>query len=165
MSMPIKFPNWLLDFMDTVDGADTEQQKARLKAIAELRGQKAIYEAEMAHELELLKIKFAEEINRAEEREARITVDYKEFLDKIDEMKGQITETFPDMPKAFALLIHQHAKGLIDSMWRNSDMRSQSLGRKKLARFSSVVLDDTTQVLMNEDSPKIPIKTLKLIQK
>jgi len=165
MSMSLKFPNWLLEFMDTVDGADTEQQKARIKAITELRGQKAIYEAEMAHELELLKIKFTEELNRAEEREVRITADYKEFLDKIDEMKGQITETFPDMPTAFALIIHQHAKGLIDSMWRNSDMRSQSLGRKKLARFLSVVLDDTTQVLMNKDIPKIPIKTLKLIQK
>ncbi len=163
--MSIKFPSWLLEFIDTVDGGDTEQQKERLRAIAELRGQKAIYEAKMAHELELLKIKFAGEINRAEEREARITTDYKEFLDKIDEMKGQITETFPDMPKAFALLIHQHAKGLIDSMWRDSDIQTQSLGRKKLARFLSVVLDDTTQVLLNEDIPKIPIKTLKLIQK
>ena len=74
-------------------------------------------------------------------------------------------ETFPEMPKVLALVIHQHAKALIDSMWRNSDEHAQSLGRAKLAQFLNVVFDDTTQVLLEEDSPKIPVRTLELIRK
>lgn len=165
MPLPVSFPHWLNEFIISVQGYDTETHQAKLKAIADLRKQKLVYEEEIEHEINLLKIKFTEEITRSKEREARITKDYKEFLDQIDEMKGQIIETFPDMPKALALIIHQHAKSLIDGMWQNSDDHAKSIGRAKLADFLNVVFDDTTQVLLDQDSPKIPVKTLQLIKK
>ena len=163
--MPLDFAHWLAELICMVKGAGVEEQKARLAWISELRREKALHKAEIAHELELLRIKFAEETAQAKEREARITQDYKEFLDKIDEMKGHIGEAFPDMPKALALVIHHHAKQLIDEMWRYSDASDQDLCRAKLAQFLTVVFDDTTEALLHEEKPKIPQRTLKLIHK
>ncbi len=163
--MSLDFAERLAEFICTVKGVDIETQKARLKSISELRREKNSHKAEIAHEIELLKIKFAGETVRAKEREARITEDYKEFLDQIDELKGHIAETFPDMPKALALVIHHHAKQLIDEMWRNSDVDDQSLCRARLAHFLTVVFDDTTEVFLDDEKPKIPTRTLKLINR
>ncbi len=161
--MSLDFAERLTELICMVKGADIEKQKARLRLISELRREKNSRKAEITHEIELLKVKFSGETVRAKEREARITQDYKEFLDQIDEMKGHIAETFPDMPKALALVIHHHAKQLIDEMWRYSDVDDQSLCRAKLAHFLTVVFDDTTEVFLNEEKPKIPTRTLKLI--
>lgn len=163
--MPLDFAEWLAELICTVRGTDIEEQKARFRSISELRREKISHKAEIAHEIDLLKIKFAEETVRAKERESRITQDYKEFLDQIDEMKGHIAETFPDMPKALALVIHHHAKQLIDELWRSSDVDGQSLCRARLAHFLTVVFDDTTEVFIDEEKPKIPTRTLKLINR
>lgn len=159
------FSRWLMEFISIVKVGDSEWQKEKLKEIAEIKRQKAITDIELDREIKLLKIKYAEQVNRAQERESRITQDYQEFLDKIDEMKSQIVETFPDMPKALALVIHQHAKQLIDDMWNKSDDKTQGVCRAKLAEFLKVVCDDTTQVLFDEDKSMIPKRTLELIQK
>lgn len=129
-----------------------------------LQRQHRIKEVEIEHEIELLKIKFSEELNRAKAKEARITDDYKEFLDNIDEMKSHIVETFPEMPKALALLIHQHAKQLIDDMWNHPNEQEQTVCRAKLAHFLKVVFDDTTEVIAADEKPKIPKRTLELIR-
>ncbi|MGH8499817.1 MAG: hypothetical protein ACRERV_13585, partial [Methylococcales bacterium] len=144
MNKALLFSRRLMRFMSAIRPGDSEWHRNKLEELTMLEKQKRIYDARIEQDLELLKIQFAEEIKRTRERETRITQDYKEFLDHIDEMKMQIVEAFPEMPKALALLIHQHAKRLIDELWNNPDEQTQQLYRAKLAEFLRVVFDDTT---------------------
>jgi phosphoglycolate phosphatase-like HAD superfamily hydrolase len=164
MIKSLNFSGWLIQFIRTVNPDDAEWHRNKLNEIAARKRQKRVNDVQIEHDLELLKIQFAAELERTREREIRITQDYKEFLDNIDDMKMQIVEAFPDMPKALALLIHQHAKRLIDAMWNNPDEQTQKLYRTKLAEFLKVVFDDTTQTLLQDKKPRIPEKTLALLQ-
>ncbi|MCI0668466.1 MAG: hypothetical protein L0Y43_10480 [Methylococcaceae bacterium] len=163
MIKSVHFSAWLMRLIRTVDPEDTEWHRNKINEIAALKKQKRINDAQIEQDLEMLKIQFTEELARTREKETRITQDYKEFLDTIDDMKMQIVETFPEMPKALALLIHQHAKRLIDDMWNNSDERAQQMYRAKLAEFLKVVFDDTSQTVFEDNKPRIPERTLKLI--
>lgn len=163
MIKSLLFSGWLIKFIRTVDPEDSEWHRNKLNEIAALKKLKRINEARIEHDLEKLKIQFTEELARTREKEIRITQDYKEFLDTIDELKMQIVEAFPDMPKALALLIHQHAKRLIDDLWNNPDAQAQKLYRAKLAEFLKVVFDDTSQTVFEDKKPRIPERTLKLI--
>jgi hypothetical protein len=157
------FSGGLVRFIRAVNPEDTEWHRNKLNEIAALKKLKRINDARIEQDLERLKIQFTEELARTREKETRITQDYKEFLDTIDEMKMHIVEAFPDMPKALALLIHQHAKRLIDDMWNNPDEQAQKLYRAKLAEFLKVVFDDTSRTVFEDKKPRIPEKTLKLI--
>jgi broad specificity phosphatase PhoE len=152
-----------IEFISTIKRGDVEWQQQKLKEVTELRKQRQISEAEIKHELELLQIKFSEEIKRVQERESSITRDYKDFLQQIDDMKQKIVQTFPDMPIPIALIIHSHAKRLLDDMWRNSDERMRELYTTKLAEFMMLVYDDTQYILTNKDQPKFPTKTMHML--
>jgi phosphoglycolate phosphatase-like HAD superfamily hydrolase len=158
------FPARLLRFIRTVNPDDTEWYRNKLNEIAARKKLKRFADAQIQHDLEMLKIHFAAELERTREKEARITQDYKEFLDNIDDMKKQIVDAFPEMPKALALLIHQHAKRLIDDMWNDPDEHAQKIYRAKLAEFLKVVFDDTTQTLIDDEKPRIPERTLALLR-
>jgi len=160
--------NLLRNFFDFLKHALGRDKTARRLAIldnAELKQLKEVKRVQIEHEVELSKIKFAEQLNRVKEREAQTTRDYKEFLEMIDEMKSQIVEAYPEMPKVMALIIHQHAKQLIDEMWNNPNEHLQNKYRVRLTRFVKVVYEDTTQGLLTGDPRKTPENTLKFIEK
>jgi hypothetical protein len=163
--MPLQFFHKFLDFINFVLGRNFEARKKSLRENAQLKQQKAMDNAQTAYELELMRIRFSEQLLRTKARETRTTQDYKEFLDMIDEMKTQIIEAYPDMPKVMALVIHQHAKRLIDDIWNNPDEHMQSQCRAKLAQFIKVVYDDTAAVLVDDQRSKIPSNTLYHIEK
>lgn len=164
MSKQFQFALWLSNVIDNFAYHDIDTRHKRIQALADLKKQKQISDMQVQHELNMLEIKFAEQLQRIQERESRITQDYREFLDQIDEMKTQIVEAFPDMPKVMALIIHQHAKHLVDKMWNDSSDKDHSLFQAELTAFLGLVLDDTTRVLVDNDMAKIPSKTLEYIQ-
>ena len=161
----MQFFHRLADFFTFPFGRDIESRKKLNREKAELKQQKEVDNATITYEIEMLKVKFSEQLLRVKEREARTTQDYKEFLDMIDEMKVQIVEAYPDMPKVMALVIHQHAKRLIDDMWNNPDAQMQSQCRARLSQFIKIVYDDTAEVLLAGDRSKLPNKTLDQIEK
>jgi hypothetical protein len=163
--MAFQFFRTFLHYIKLALGRDFETRKKSQQENALLKQQKAMDNAQITYELEAMKIKFSEKLQRIKAREARTTLDYKEFLDMIDEMKVQIIEAYPDMPKVMALVIHQHAKRLIDDIWNNPDEHMQSQCRAKLSQFIQVVYDDTSTVLFDNQRSKIPSKTLYQIEK
>ena len=163
--MALHFFSRLIRRLNLAFGRDLESRKKSLKDKAELKQQKAIDSARLSYEVELLNIRLSEQLNRIKEREQSTTRDYKEFLDMIDDMKGQIVDAYPEMPKVMALVIHQHAKQLIDDMWNNPDENTQNQCRAKLTQFIKIVYDDTAQVLIGSEKFKIPSKTLEHIEK
>lgn len=152
------------EFLRFSTGRDFESRKQRNRELNELKKQREIDNANTGYELDVMKIKFSEQLIRLQEREVRTTRDYKEFLDMIDEMKLQIVAAYPDMPKVMALVIHQHAKQLIDDMWNNPDEKMQQQCRAKLTQFIKVVSADTAQVITSPNNAKIPAKTLHHIE-
>ena len=159
--------NFFLTFLAFFKRTLSRDQAARRQTIldnAELKQLNEVNQVQIEQEVKLLKIKFSEQLIRVKQREAQTTQDYQEFLEMIDEMKSQIVEAYPDMPKVMALVIHQHAKQLIDEMWNNPDERTQNQYRARLTRFIKVVYDDTSQGLMTRQPRQTPDKTLKLIE-
>jgi hypothetical protein len=150
-----------LDFITTLRSGDIEWRQRKLQEISELKKQSRIYDIQVDHEINSIKAKFAEEIIRVREKEARITQDYKDFLNSIDEMKEKIIGTFTDMPKPMAYIMHNHARQLIDNMWNNSDKKCQEICKARLAEFFMIVYDDTSKAIIGQG--KIPEKTLQLI--
>lgn len=166
MSSQFQFAQWLSEIIEILGGSHLEAQQTKLKAIAEFRKQEKIHDLHSRQELKKLEIQFDEQLKRVQERETRITEDYRQFLNSIDEMKTQIVESFPDMPKVMALIIHQHAKQLVDKMWNEStDKQVQGEFQAQLASFLSLVFDDTARILADETMPKIPSKTLAYLEK
>ncbi len=155
---------YIFNYLRQALGRDKAARRQSILDKAELKQLKEVKRAQIEHEVELSKIKFAEQLNRVREREAQTTRDYKEFLEMIDDMKIQIVEAYPEMPKVMALIIHQHAKRLIDEMWNNPSDELQNQCRIRLTRFIKVVYDDTAQGLLTGDSGKTPEKTLNYIE-
>ncbi len=153
-----------ISFLKRVTGRDKTTRRQAILDSAELKQLKELNRIQIKHEVELLKIKFSEQLNRVEASEAQTTRDYKEFLEMIDEMKSQIVEAYPDMPKVMALIIHQHAKQLIDELWNNPNEQLQNQNRARLTHFIKVVYDDTTLGLVTSQSKKTPENTLNLIE-
>ena len=162
--MRLQFFRGLTDFFSFPFGRDIETRKKWNREKAELRQQKEVDNAKIEYDIEMLRVKLSEQLIRVKAREARTTQDYKEFLDMIDEMKVQIVEAYPDMPKVMALVIHQHAKQLIDDMWNNPDEQMQNQCRARLSQFIKIVYDDTAGVLLAGDHSKLPNKTIDQIE-
>ncbi len=164
MSRQFQFVQWLSEVIDAVAGSHTDHHQKRIQTIAEFRKQEHIFDLQTQQQLKKLEIQFTEQLKRVQERESRITQDYRELLDNIDEMKIHIVESFPEMPKVMALIIHQHAKQLVDKMWNDSTEHDQRFFQAELASFLELIFDDTTRVLTDKSSSKIPLKTLAHIE-
>jgi len=164
MSAAYDLARFVIDFFSVVKHGDFDWQKQRLEEISELKRLKHIHRANLEHELNLLQIGLDEELKRKQEEEYRITNDYKDFLDSIDEMKVKMLETFSDMPKPMVYVIHHHAKHLIDEIWKTHDERSQALSRARFAEFLTAVYHDTSNALVQENSNCLPAETLKFVK-
>lgn len=164
VSVGYELARFVIDFISVVKRGDVEWQQKQLDELAELKKRKKIHQARLEHELNLLQVKFKEEIARKQEEERRITNDYKDFLDSIDEMKKKMLDTFEDMPKPMVYVIHHHAKHMIDEIWKNQDEHAQAISRVRFAEFLTAVYRDTTNAMLKEDAMKMPTETLKYIR-
>lgn len=163
--MSCRFIEWLgtaIGFIRNDSIATHEQRIRKISSIEELRLRE---QAGTRHKLQRLEIEFSEQLKRVQAREAGVTRDYEEFLDQIDAMKARIVETFPDMPPVLALLIHQHAKQLVDAMWHESTEQSRQLSQARLTEFLKIVFDETRMVVMSQESSRLPEKTIACIEK
>jgi hypothetical protein len=164
MSPGYELARFVLEFIFALKGAgNVEWQKRQLAEIAVLKRQRAIQDAKLEHELNMLRVRFDAEITREREKEASDTRDYLQFLATIDEMKQKMLKTFSDMPPPMVHIIHHHAKQLIDRMWKANDEVSKRLCEAKFAGFLMAVFEDSRQALITAGGEKLPTKTLKLI--
>ena len=153
-----------VDFVTMLKPGDHEWQERKLRQIAEVKRLKKTLDLETTHELDLLKIKFEEELEREKENQMRITRDYKEFLDSLDEMKETIRAAFKRIPPPMVYVIHNHARDLLDGSWRNADTKTRELCKSQLADFMLVVFEDAEQAMLESSDDQFPTKTLGLIR-
>lgn len=111
----------------------------------------------------MLQVQFADAIKREQDRQSRITIEYRAFLDSLDEMRQRMLETFSDMPKSMVYIIHHHAHELLDGVWKSSDEHSKALFRARFTEFLKTVYDDTAKALLGQEK-KLPKATLRFIE-
>jgi hypothetical protein len=162
MSVAYDLARLALEFVSTIRSGDIESQKRNVENIELLKRRKMILSAETLHELDKLKIHHEELLKQWKEKHGRITRDYKEFLDSIDDMKQMILTTFKDMPKPMAYIIHHKAREMLDDSWQSTDEKSRELCRAKLANFMLLVAKDAEQALIGET--KMPVLTIEYIK-
>lgn len=153
-----------VDFVTMLKPGDYEWQERKLRQISEIKKLKKTLDLEMTHDLDMLRIRFEEELTREKENQIRITRDYKEFLDSLDEMKNTIKDTFKRIPPPMVYVIHNHARDLLDGSWHNSDSKAREICKSRLADFMLVVFEDAEQAMLESSEEEFPTKTLSLIK-
>ena len=165
MSVGYELARFVLEFVSVVKRGDYEWQRQKLEELSELKRFKQTKNAALEHELKMLKEGFAAELQREKYKQQKIVEDYRNFLDSIEEVKHKMLTTYPDMPKPMVLLIHHHAKALLDDMWavKNKDEKAYQLSEEKFTHFFMTVFEDAT-TRMEKEAASLPTETLKLIK-
>ena len=69
---------------------------------------------------------------------------------------------FPQMPEPLALLIYQHAKNMLDNMWKQKDAGSNQVWSARLAGFFQLISEDSLAIAGGAQIV-LPEKTMKAI--
>jgi hypothetical protein len=163
MSLPESLAILLTTFINAIRSENLEWRRRKADEIAALRKKQKLLDLELEHELATREIELREEIRRIEMRETSVTHDYKDFLNEIDELKRRIVSTFTNMPKPMALLIHHHAKQMLNEMWQAQDLHERLAIEQKLLNFMTVIYDDTQRLTQADDLDRLPTKTIEFM--
>lgn len=168
----------IMGFIHSVKNEKVRWQQEKHQEIAALHRSKALakqaLKAELAekalereHEISLLKQRYGTELVKLKARCEQDLKDYKHYLAAIDRLKVDIQKTYAPMPEAIALIIHHHAKQLLNRMWEAEDLQEKLKCERDLMRFIGAVHEDTWQFPAQAergDSPRLPRRTMELIR-
>lgn len=152
----------------TIKSEAVQWRKDNLPELDKLKRERDLAKLELQQSLERMNIRFKEECNRLRLEEERQTMQYKEFLDSIDDMKASMLDTYTGMPKPIALMIHHHASELLKEAWFSQDTRDRLSGQTRFTDLMLTITEDLA-ALGGEAGEKrvkaLPEKTLALIQR
>ncbi len=103
-------------------------------------------------ELTMLKIKCQQDIQ-----------DYKQYLNALDQLKGLIQKSYPQLPESIAFTIHHHAKDLLNSMWEENNLNNKRVLELELIQFMHSIHEDSQAYSTNSTVNSLPANTLRLI--
>ncbi|MFP5221488.1 MAG: hypothetical protein ACLGSA_04305 [Acidobacteriota bacterium] len=148
----------------TVKTESAQWQQANLPELDKLRHDRAVAQLELKQSLDKMEIRFKEECKRIRLEEERQTMQFKEFLDSIDEMKTSMLSFYTAMPKPIALMIHHHAGELLKEAWFSQDTRERLRNQTRFTDLMLTITEDLAE-LGDESTPRaLPEKTLAFIQ-
>lgn len=152
---------WMQDNLDNI--YRNRQKKAKLDL--DLEETIRLRKQEIEHELNTRKVNYKTEIDQLEIKCVRQVKAYEHFLDKLEEMKAEIIEKFPNIPTPIALLIHRHASEILDQMWYEAkDAKQKANFEKKLIHLLNTISEDVAMLDKSENGTyNRPEKTINLI--
>jgi len=148
----------------TVKAESAEWQKANLPELDKLKHDRALANLELKQSLDKMEIRFKEECNRIRLEEQRQTMQFKEFLDSIDEMKSNMLSYYTTMPKPIALMIHHHAGELLKEAWFSQDTRARLRNQTRFTDLMLTITEDLAELGNDSTARALPEKTLAFIQ-
>jgi len=148
----------------TVKAESAEWQKANLPELDKLKHDRALANLELKQSLDKMEIRFKEECNRIRLEEERQTMQFKEFLDSIDEMKTSMLSYYTSMPKPIALMIHHHAGELLKEAWFSQDTRARLRNQTRFTDLMLTITEDLAELGNDSTARALPEKTLAFIQ-
>ena len=169
---------WILQLVGIIHSVKDENlhwQGTNHELKNKLKHQQALYEqslvadlqkrnAQLAHDLELLKTQHETDLVIFKTRCEQDIKDYKHYLKALDQLKLSIQNSYAHLPEAVAFTIHHHAKQLLNKMWEVNDFEKKMQLEMKLIQFMTVLHEETSHYLEQDNDKKLPEKTLNLIQ-
>ncbi len=136
------------------------QEKLSLQADLKKR------QAQFEHELIKMKQIHATDISMLKAQSEQQLRDYKQFLDSIDQLKSLIQKSYSHLPSAVSLMIHHHAKQVLNQMWECEDIQEKLKHEAKLIELMTAVHEDTLDLSLKDssDEQQFPKRTLRLIK-
>lgn len=122
-------------------------------------------QAQFEHDLVKMKQVYATDISMLKAQSEQQLRDYKQFLDSIDQLKSLIQKSYSHLPSAVSLMIHHHAKQMLNQMWECEDIQEKLGHEAKLIELMTAVHEDTLDLSLKvSDDQQFPKRTLKLIK-
>lgn len=120
--------------------------------------------AQLKHELALLKQQHDAELFMHKTKCKQDIKDYQHYLSALDQLKMSIQSHYAHLPSALTFTIHHHAKQLLNALWEAQTPEEKVECELRLIHFMTAVHDDACLRLEHSDRPNMPEKTLALLQ-
>jgi hypothetical protein len=118
---------------------------------------------QLAHEIELLKIRQASELAMLKSRSQEDIKDYQHYLTALALLKKDIQSNFAHLPEAMALTLHHHSKTLLNNMWEATDFEEKLRLENQLIQFMSTAYEDGALLRSGKQTNGVPENTLRLL--
>ncbi len=152
---------WQQEKQDEIQSLKKTRTLEKQSLQAELKKRQAQFE----HELAKMKQMQGTDLAMLKAQSEQQFRDYKEYLDSIDQLKVLIQESYSHLPNAVSLLIHHHAKQMLNQMWECEDFQEKIGHEAKLIELMKAVHKDTLELPPEiGDKQQFPKRTLKLIK-
>lgn len=168
--------SFFINLFNSVKSGNLRWQQEKQSEIQTLKNLKALdkqslqadlkkRQAQFEHELEKMKQTHATDISMLKAQSEQQLRDYKQFLDSIDQLKTLIQKSYSHLPSTVSLMIHHHAKQMLNQMWECEDIQEKLEHEAKLLELMTAVHNDTQdlplEVVAEQQFPK---RTLRLIK-
>ena len=152
---------WQQDKHNEIQSLKNIKAQEKLSLQADLKKRQAQFE----HELVKMKQIHATDLSMLKAQSEQQLRDYKQFLDSIDQLKSLIQKSYSHLPSAVSLMIHHHAKQVLNQMWECKDIQEKLKYEAKLIELMTAVHEDTLDLpLKVSDEQQLPKRTLRLIK-
>lgn len=152
--------DWQINNQAQLLGLSKQKALAKNQLTIELTKQNA----ELAHDLELLKTRQAAQLIMLKTRCAEDIKDYREYLTALDQLKTLTKSSFSHLPEPVVLTIYHHAKTLLNQMWEAEDFDEKIKLEAQLLKFLTTVNEEAQLCNRPATAKSLPENTLKLIK-
>lgn len=152
-----------LDWQSANQGRLLELFHQRAVAKKSLEAELAKRNAQLAHEIDLLKTRQNAELAMLKTRCNQDINDYRHYLESLNKLKQTIQGSYSHLPEAIALTIHHHAKSLLNQMWESDNLADKIKYETQLIKFMTTLHEEAHEFKAGALVEKLPENTLNLI--
>jgi len=153
---------WQQDKQDKIQTLKNTKALEKQSLQAELKKRQAQFQ----HELAKMKQHHETDLSMLKAQSKQQLRDYEQYLDSIDQLKTLIQDSYLHLPSAVSLMIHHHAKLMLNQMWECEDFQEKLGHEAKLIELMTAVHEDTLDLPSEvNDKQQFPKRTLRLIKK
>jgi hypothetical protein len=120
--------------------------------------------AELAHEIALLRLRQNTELAMLKTRCKDDLKDYQYYLESLNRLKQTILSSYSHLPDAITLTIHHHAKSLLNRMWEADNLEDKIQCEAQLIQFMTTFHEEARLCKTGSHDDEMPKKTLDLIR-
>ncbi len=153
---------WQQDKQDEIQALKNTKALEKQSLQAELKKRQVQFE----HELAKMKQHYGTDLSMLKAQSEQQLHDYKQYLDSIDQLKTLIQDSYSHLPSAVSLMIHHHAKQMLNQMWECENIQEKLSYEARLIELMTAVHQDTLDLPseINSDKQQFPKRTLRLIK-
>jgi len=162
MSLNGNLAEFLAKLINTLQEESLKWQEQNQADLLMLNKEEIIAAEKIRQELLRMKAQFEGELERLQILETYRNEMFKDFLDSIDESKRQFIEHYPNMSRAMAIMICNHATELLSEAFNNSNIHERQKKESMYLQFMTCVCEELTETVENKSLPERTLELLKI---